>query len=110
MQGFKDCVTWSGNEFFIQLCCPLCGASSVTPNIHRGVVELTGQQEATDPEIPTQQGGYRLFFYGECGHCFALDIGVHKGETFLRWMKEESIFSPIPFLPDQESSEKGTKK
>lgn len=86
LQGFVKSTVDS--EFPFQIVCPVCGYECAHFDSREGgVVKRLAGRDDPDPEIDTRQGGYRVFFQGECDHRFALDLGEHKGYLFCRWVE-----------------------
>lgn len=72
-----------------ELVCPTCGFEYTHP---KEVVRLLGWEsredgplkegEVPDPS-PLRGDGFRIVFWGECGHNFGVDFSFHKGNTFV---------------------------
>lgn len=80
----------------LRLLCPSCSFSYQHHEAVREFVRLGGEDGASMVGVPGiaewvpnennpswRRGAVVIDFWGECGHCWQLEIVQHKGETFM---------------------------
>jgi len=98
LKSIKPSLEWDDGWHADLINCPVCRCDESTS----GPIDY---QHFERPEYTDGNDNYeawsgrgdliRIPFWGECGHCWYLCIGFHKGNSFLFWKEGDHSKSPM---------------
>lgn len=98
IESIKKSLEWDDSWNADLINCPVCGCSeSPSSPIDYQHFEKPEYIDGEDDHKAWSGRGdlVRIPFWGECGHCWYLCIGFHKGNSFIFWKEGDHSKSPM---------------